>query len=152
MDASLRLRNACSGDLQPIQELLEASGLPHEDITTAHLKTFLCAMADMRLVGVAGLETFGSIGMARSLAVDLSYRGRGIATMLLDRLEEMAADQGIDRLFVLTETIEELLRQRGFAKADRHCAPDVIQSTPEFRGLCPESAVLLEKRIESARP
>ena len=147
MRPDTQLEAAQPDDLAAIRELLDSAQLPHSDLDAGSLKTFICAREKGRLVGVAGLEVFGSIAMARSLAVAPASRGRRIGSELLDRVEELARDLGVTDLYGLTLTIEDLLIRRGFRKTNRSDAPPQIRRTPEFRGLCPDSAALLVKNI-----
>lgn len=142
-----RIGPVAEGDLRAIRQVLDEGKLPHEDITPEHLAFFLGAWVDGSLVGVVGLEPFGSIGLVRSLAVTVPQRERGIASDLLRRIEEAAVKAGVSTLYGLTETIEDLLLRRGYARIDRSGAPAEIRETPEFAGLCPESAALLVKKL-----
>lgn len=139
--------SASASDLEAIHRLLECAGLPHADLTPAHLDSFVCAKHGKRLVGVIGFEAFGHQALARSLAVAPSHRGRGIASSLLEQMEASAQRRGIETLYGLTETIEALLLQRGYHRIDRDDAPESIRATSEFMALCPASAVLLVKHV-----
>jgi len=65
---------------------------------------FLCAEIDARLVAFASLTVKsslrhqGGIGYVDELAVDREHRCSGIATMLLQRIEEVAVAAGCSRL------------------------------------------------------
>ncbi|MFC2077907.1 arsenic resistance N-acetyltransferase ArsN2 [Candidatus Bipolaricaulota bacterium] len=133
--------------LEAIRQLLDEGGLPHADITASHLDLFLGAMLDGILVGVIGLEIFGRVGLARSLAVSRSQRGHGIASSLLAEVETLARRRGVEKLYGLTETIAEILRRRGYRHIDRNEAPPAIRGTSEFQTLCPSSAVLMAKDL-----
>lgn len=135
------------GDLPHIRQLLDATGLPHADITEAGLASFLCARSGAKLVGIVGLEPLGDEALVRSLAVASTHRGRGVATELLQRIEQVARRRRALRVYALTQTIEGLLLRRGYVRIARETAPQSIRNTTEFRGLCPDTAVLLAKDL-----
>ena len=99
------------------------------------------------LVAVVGLELSQSIGLLRSLAVSPTFRGRGLAQELLAFAETYAASHGARSLFLLTTTAEAFFLKFGYLAASRQDAPQVIQATPQFSGLCPSSAVFLSKQL-----
>lgn len=147
MTADISYVSAVPSELGEVRRILRSAELPHADLTPASLETFLCAKSDSCLIGVAGLETFGTIAMVRSLAVEAAFRGRGIGSELLLRIESLARNLRVDDLYALTLTIEQLLLRREYRGLPRADAPQAIQDTPEFRGLCPDSAALLVKTL-----
>ena len=60
----------------------------------------VAAEADGKLVGYAFLVAAGEEADLANIAVDDSYRRRGIAAKLLDRLESEAASAGVARIFL----------------------------------------------------
>jgi len=139
------------GDHLPgVRQLLAGCGLPHGDITVAHLKHFLLGWDDSdgaRLVGTVGLEIIGDRALLRSLAVDPDYRGRKIATGLVGRIEDYARSLKVNTLFLLTMTAEAFFKKCGYRPTARDSAPAGIQETTEFQNLCPVSAACLVKRL-----
>jgi N-acetylglutamate synthase-like GNAT family acetyltransferase/protein-tyrosine-phosphatase len=133
-------------DAAAIVRLLESCGLPTADVTR-HLAHFLVARLDGEVAGVSGLEPDGGYGLLRSLAVDPAHRGRGLARALCSRIEARAAELGVRTLYLLTTTAEEFFAASGFAAVRRASVPDAIRSTLEFSSLCPDSAVVMMKRI-----
>ena len=95
------------------------------------------------LIGVGGLEIHGRLALLRSLAVDDRHRRMGIASRICARLEEEAAERGIVRIYLLTETAESFFTKRGYSVTARTDAPAEIVATQEFTTLCPDSAVLM---------
>ena len=67
-------------DIPHVKQLLAACALPCEDITPAHLQHILISRHQTNLVGVIGLELFGSFALLRSLAVQIEARGQKIAS------------------------------------------------------------------------
>ena len=99
------------------------------------------------ILGVIGLERFGSDALLRSLAVSPDHRKRGLGQELVARLEHDAQAEGIQRLVLLTETAEAFFRRLGFAVTDRSHVSDGVKQSAEFRSLCPISAICMSKAL-----
>lgn len=139
-------RPAMTSDLPGIVELLMMCGLPSSDLLAEHLATFFVATRGDRLVGVAGIETFGGLGLLRSLAVTPEVRGGGLAKELVGACEDLArARFGVCALYLLTTTAADYFLRRGYEEVPRESVPAQIASHPQFRGLCPASARSLRR-------
>ena len=142
---SVSFRPCSSEDLPAVKHLLSRCGLPSSDLTRETLDHFICATADGSMIGIVGIEPQDATGLIRSLAVAPSHRNGGVASALVERAEQAAVDLGIVSAYALTETAEGFLIRRGYRRVERDAAPESIRETTEFRTLCPESAVLMEK-------
>jgi amino-acid N-acetyltransferase len=141
------LRAADSDDHAAVLALLERCGLPTADLGPASLADFVIAEEGGQLVGTVGLERRGDDGLLRSLAVDPYWRGRGIATALVDAIEQLARVSGLRSLWLLTTTAPEYFSGRGFKPAARESAPQEIRDSSEFSTLCPAMAACLSKPL-----
>lgn len=140
---SVKIRPAHTGDLGAARTALSDAGLPIEDLSARHLA--FVAEANDRMVGVIGLESFGVIGLLRSLVVLPEARADGAGGLLVAALEELAREQGVEALWLLTIDADGFFERLGYRVMDRGVAPAAIQSTTEFSGLCPGDAVLMSK-------
>ena len=152
-ERSITLERAGPDELTHVERLLKANGLPSEDVQEKPGSFFLArAGADesgeTRVVGAGGIEQYGSSGLLRSVVVEESIRGQGYGTVLCDRLEESARDDGIQTLYLLTTTAAAFFEGRGYEKISRSDAPSHIQETAEFSELCPDSATCMRKQFE----
>ncbi len=134
-------------DEPQIKELLAQNALPHQDITSAHLRSFWVLRTEGEVVGVIGLEVLGKFALLRSLAVHPSYRRQGWATQLINKVEEYAVSRNVDTLYLLAPTEEEFFARRGYRKIARHSAPPQVQDLSEFKSLCPAGAAFLVKQL-----
>ena len=101
-----------------------------------------------RLIGVAGVERLGRVGLLRSLAVAPDYRNAGLAHRLVTAAEDRAKNHhGISDLYLLTTTAADYFLRRGYREVPRESVPGGVASHPQFRGLCPASARCLEKNL-----
>lgn len=134
--------------LDEILPLLTDCGLPVTDIDAASPPQFFGIRDAGSLVALIGLEQFQSVGLLRSLAVTPSHRGRGLAQELVRHVEAYAASHGVESLFLLTTTAETFFSKLGYRPASRQDAPQFIQATSQFSGLCPSSSAFLCRQLE----
>lgn len=136
--------------LEEVFPVLTACGLPIADISASSPPQFFGFRVAGSVVAVIGLEQFQSVGLLRSLAITPSYRGHGLAQELVSHVESFAASHGVESLFLLTTTAEAFFMKLGYRPASRQEAPQAIQATSQFSGLCPSSSAFLSKRVERA--
>ena len=144
-------RQASPQDWPGVCELLEAAGLPTEDLDADRLEAFLIAETDnageASMLGLVGLECFGPTGLLRSLVVREHARGSGLGRRMVQSVEQKARDSGVNALWLLTIDASGFFESLNFRVAERSTAPDVIQTTREFSELCPDDAVLMLKPL-----
>jgi amino-acid N-acetyltransferase len=134
-------------DEPAVRTLLQQAGLPHEDFA-AHLANFLVARQGGVVVGAVGFERHGHDALLRSLVVAEGWQGDGLGGALLKRIEDEAQRQDIRRFYLLTTTAERFFTKRWFKKIARSEVPPPIAATPEFRSLCPASAICLSRTVK----
>jgi len=134
------------GDADAIRALLAGEGLPVEDLGGSR-QEFVVALADGRLVGCVAVEVVGEDCLLRSLAVVADRRGEGIAAALHERAVALASLQGARTAWLLTATAEKYAGRKGFAQAERSAVPPGIAALPQFRGICPSTAVCMRRKI-----
>jgi N-acetylglutamate synthase-like GNAT family acetyltransferase len=144
---STHLDAATAADLPEILDLLVNSGLPVEDVPSI-VDVFVVARSGSAMVGVAALERWERVGLLRSVAVAQDARGRGVAGQLCERLMTDAARSGVELVYLLTTDAESYFHRLRFQVAEREQAPEAIRRTREFSELCPDSAVLMCRRLE----
>ena len=146
-------------DMSHVRRLLEAAGLPVEDLPEPEASTgavhgdglLLFGLGGPSLLkGVVGLEVYGTCALLRSLAVDPDARGAGLGSILVAHVEREAVRRGVDDIYLLTLTAESFFAARGYEVIPRDQAPDPIRNTTEFSGLCPDSAAFMVKRSPEA--
>ena len=130
-------------------ELLRSCALPVDDVSPA-MEHFFVAMDGERLVGTVGIEPLGEVALFRSLAVVPDWRGHGLARQLFEVARRRAAQLGLRELFLLTTTAEAIFARWGFVRIPREAAPASVQATPEYRTLCPGSAVVMRLAVSAA--
>jgi amino-acid N-acetyltransferase len=146
MQHSITYSFAARGDKNQIRRLLSACELPTLYVHR-HLKSFMVAKADKKIIGVVGIEVYGRSGLFRSLCVDETYRGRGIARMLNKKLIAFAHMWKIDRLYLFTLYAEKFALKLGFRKIGKKQIPKIIRSTWQFRKArsCPSVICMMKK-------
>ena len=143
------LRRVAPTDAAALERLLAAHGLPRDGVGE-WLDHFWLAERDGTVVGAAGVELYGEAALLRSVAVDPAWRGSGLGRLLTERALEEAQAAGARDVYLLTTTAERYFPRLGFACTAREAAPPALAASAEFRGACPESAVLMHRCLRSA--
>ena len=130
-----------------ILDALHTENLPIEDLPM-DVSNFLVAIENNRVVGVVGVEQHEDCGLLRSLVVDKRYRGRKVASVLMQEAEHLAASLGIHCIYLLTETAQEYFAKKGYELINRREVPIIIQATSEFSHICPSSAIVMKKQLQ----
>ncbi len=130
-----------------VAALLEASGLPSDDVTDDLCRHFFFAGPPHAPTGLVGLELSGDVALLRSLVVAEALRGSGAGSALLDHAERSARAKGVKSLYLLTTTAAAFFSRRGYALAPRETAPAAIRATREFSAVCPGSAAFMSKLL-----
>lgn len=125
---------------------LDAARLPIDDLDEPGRRFFELSDEDGP-IGFIGIEGDGPDRLLRSLVVLPSRKKLGHGGLLVAHAEAVARQDGVDRLHLLTTTVANFFRARGYRDADRAAAPDAIRSTAQFSTLCPGSAAYLVKEL-----
>lgn len=136
------IRAATGDDRAAVERLLLANALPIAGVPDT-LDGFFVAESGAEVVGAIGLERWGEFGLLRSAAVDARWRGRKIGRRLVDRALTDAAARQLRAVYLLTTTAERYFPSFGFAEVARASVPVELRSSVEFRGACPESAIVM---------
>ena len=142
----MRLVEAGADERPRIERLLQDSDLPTDDLDASPVRLF-AGYDDGQFVGVGGLERYGPDALLRSVAVLDALRGNGYGTAIYREIEARAGEDGVERLYLLTETAAPFFAEVGFEAVDRDEAPDSIRDTAEFRELCSSEATCMRKVV-----
>ena len=142
----MKIREATSRDLDAVENLLSANDLPVDGVKE-NFSSFVVAEDKGEIAGAIGLEKFGSVALLRSAVVSPEYRGSGIGRRLVEQVLEQASDEGIEELFLLTTTAEKYFPRFGFSSTTRSAVPAAAKASAEFQGACPDSAVVMTRRV-----
>ncbi|NNC64638.1 MAG: GNAT family N-acetyltransferase [Gammaproteobacteria bacterium] len=140
-----------SPELSETVALLERFDLPTSDLTPELLKTFISARAADSLLGVVGYEPYERIGLLRSLAVLPTTQCLGLGARLVERIERLAHENGVESLYLLTTDADRYFEKRGYASIEREDVPEVIRTTAQFSSLCPGSATVMVKSLHTTK-
>jgi len=136
-----------SPSMSAVQALLQANNLPIADLSALQAHDFLyCGTAD-NPTGIIGLQIVDNVGLLRSLVVSQTVRNQGCGTALVMSLETKAKQDGVEDLYLLTETAEPFFVNLNYTTIPRASAPMAIRQTQEFSGLCPDDAILMQKKL-----
>ena len=141
---NVEVTKATHGDLAQVQALIRRCALLETGVAEA-IDDFRIARSEGRLVGCAGLETYGELGLLRSVAVESTARNAGVGTRLVDASRVAARASQLRELFLLTTTATaaHFFERRGFVSVHRSALPAPIAQSWEFRVGCPQTALAM---------
>lgn len=137
------IRPARTEDITRVEATLRESDLPLNGLRDQFGDGYAVAEASGELIGVEGIEVYGSDGLLRSAAVVPGWRGKGVGDALTRDRIEWAKRRGLKSLYLLTMTAGDYWPRFGFQRADRNTAPQTMQRSPEFTEACPSSALCM---------
>lgn len=124
--------------------LLTLANLPTLDIGE-NVELFSLEINE-NIVGTAGLEVIGNIGLLRSVSVLESQKGKGYGHLIVQKIESYAKMQNIEALYLLTTTASKFFGQKcNYQMIERASVPIEIQNSQQFSSVCPSSAVVMKK-------
>lgn len=132
-----------------LARLLAANGLPTDDLDEPGRRFW--RVADARgTLGYGGLEVHGADALLRSVVVPDERRGAGNGRAVVAAVRAQAVTLGVERLWLLTTDAAGFFERLGFQRVERMSAPPAIQSSAQFAGLCPGTAVCLRADLARA--
>lgn len=141
----MKIERLTAEQLQEAKSLLRKNNLPVDDLNT---ETQLFGIYDKEpLVGIAGVEMYGTHALVRSVCVAEAYRNQGMAELLTEHIELQAKKNGATALYLLTTTAENYFKRKGYIKIDRAVVPQTIMQTTEFSTVCPSTATVMMKNL-----
>lgn len=135
---------------QQIAALLVASGLSVSDLAGHPALELRGIRIDGVLAGVVGIEIHGRLGLLRSLAVTAAHRQAGLGASLVSEAESVAAERGVETLYLLTTTASSFFAGLGYEELARSEAPAAIAATAQFSSLCPASSTFMYKTLRQS--
>jgi amino-acid N-acetyltransferase len=133
-------------DLSEVLVLLRKVGLQVKGVDD-QFHNFFVAREKSDLKGCGGLETYGNVGLIRSVAVAPPFQGQGLGHSIVRSLEALAAEKNLSEIYLLTETAETFFSELGYVTIQKDSANPEIKRSSEFTSLCPASAACMKKTL-----
>jgi amino-acid N-acetyltransferase len=140
------VERAVPSDIPAVEALLAAAGLPLEGVAEA-LTTGVVAREGAEIVGAAAVEPYGRAGLLRSVVVAEARRGTGVGRELVAAAEALARDEGIQELYLLTESAAEWFPRLGYEVVDREQARTAVGTSVEFTMVCATTGIPMRRRL-----
>jgi len=132
------------------RRLLTKSDLPTDGLEETELWCVRDGISG--LTGIAGLETWGSQGLVRSVVVKDKHRRSGVGKALITHVVEEASTKGLTELYLITETTPGFFEKLGFRHYGRERVRGPVLSSEEFASACPDTAPVMKLKVLESRP
>ena len=142
----MQIERASRGDVPAVEALLASAGLPLEGAAEA-LGTGVVARDDGAIVAAAALERYGDAGLLRSVVVAPARRGTGVGREIVAAAEQLARDEGIRDLYLLTETAIGWFPRLGYEVVPRSEATAAVGASIEFTTICRDTGVPMRRHL-----
>ncbi len=154
-DHKVICRNATVEDVEPLYLMIEEYAqrgimLPRSrQALTRQIDQFVIAEIGGRFVGCGSLFRLGNdLVEVRSIGLRDEGKGKGVGTMILEKLTEEARRQGIPKIMALTYAVDFFLKN-GFTVVEKEIFPEKVWTdcvNCKKQHACDEIAVL--KRLD----
>lgn len=133
MKEDFTIEAASPEDEAAILELLTATDLPHEGVSD-YLNGFLIARDKTeKIVGCAGIERHGEIGLLRSVAVAPELQKSGLGSKLVTEVISDAKSKGVQEIVLLTTIARDFFADRfDFEETSREEYNESLNESPEW--------------------
>lgn len=139
----IRLAHSDEQETAAIYNLLAETHLPPDGLSD-HLQTLFVACHENTVIGSAGLEMYGKAALLRSVAVSPDVQRQGLGHKLTEAALTYARQQGVEEIYLLTETAAAFFPRFGFIPTTRADIPDAVKQSVEFTIACPQSALAMK--------
>ena len=126
----MRPRYATKKDLPEVEDLLRTCELPVEGVRE-HIDRYLVSRDSGGIIGCAGLEHYGKVGLLRCIAVARRARFAGLGDFIFSLLVADARESGIESLVVDSTGAERYFEKIGFTAAETSELPDDLRRSLE---------------------
>lgn len=133
MSENYIIEAASRADEAAILELLTATNLPR-DGAELYLDDFLVARNESgEMVGCAGIERHGEIGLLRSVAVAPNLQKSGLGSRLVSEVIADARKNGVQEIVLLTTDARSFFARRfDFEETSRAGYDETLKESPEW--------------------
>ena len=144
-----RFRAATPSDVAAVKGLLALAGLSTEGVEDRVACTMVGAdetAAGQHSAGLAAtacVEQAGGFGILRSVAVRPDLRGKGLGALAAACGAREARRQGLQQLWLFTETAQPFFARLGFRPVDRDTLSEEVRRSRQALSDCPATAVAM---------
>jgi len=128
----IEIAPATLADTLSIHELLTDCDLSTLEVLAPGTMYFVARIGE-KLVGVCGLEFDGESALLRSVAVDNSTRGRGIARALIDGAIQELHRRSVRVLFLFSKDTGAYFENLGWVEVPVGEAADALRQAPQVK-------------------
>ena len=128
------LRNARPEDIEEMRVLITEDNMPAIELER-WLADFLVVEDDGKIVGCAGVETYGEAAVLRSVVIAPSLRGTGEGVRLVEGSLDYAREKGAKRCYLFTMTAVDFFPRFGFSRCSLDDFEPSVRASWQWRGV-----------------
>lgn len=144
---AIQFKQASAAYAPALIDFLQKAQLPTSDLPK-DLAGFILAFEDEQLIGSAGMELKGKIGLLRSVAVAETHRNQQLGQGLFTAAMEYARLNEVEEVFLITDSAAAYFEKKGFQRVEREDVPVEILETKQLKELCPSSATVMKLVVQ----
>jgi len=142
----LDINKLSKGERAELEQLLSAHQLCFNDVNEQGVHLFGVSFKD-RLVGYFGYELFDNLALFRSMIVLPDAQNKGYGALIWHQAKEKLCAEGVNEVYLLTNTAAPFFSKQGFVEIARTSAPEPILATTEFKEFCPADSVCMKIKL-----
>ena len=126
-----------------LEQMLSSHQLCFNDVNEQGVHLYGVSLK-AKLVGYFGYELFDNQALFRSMIVVPEARNKGYGALIWRQAKEKLRDEGVNDVYLLTNTAAPFFSKQGFVEIARTSAPEPILATTEFKEFCPADSVCMK--------
>lgn len=110
----MRPHYATENDFPEVEARLRACALPIDGVRE-HIERYIVVRDNAGLLGCAGIEQYGAVGLLRALAVAQRARSAGLGELLISAIVADVRQRGVESIVLQTASASAYFSRFGFA-------------------------------------
>ena len=137
------VRPATPDDVVAVEEALLSAGLTTAGVRDQFGPSYAVAESHGKVIGATGIEVHRDVGLLRSAVVVPQWQGKGVGESLTRDRIAWSRGEGLQALYLLTNTAADYFPRFGFVAVERARVPNAIKASREFAETCCASATVM---------
>ena len=139
----LEIKKLRDEEREGLEHLLRSDQLCFNDINAQGVHLYGVSLKE-KLIGYFGYEHFANQALFRSMIVVPEAKNKGYGSLIWHNAKEKLQDEGVNEVYLLTNTAAPFFAKQGFVEIARESAPEAILATNEFKEFSPADSICMK--------